>query len=55
MTSYVAIISDTEAEIRWRDWLARGVASDRRRATRMRRFILLIATAVAVWFSVQLT
>jgi hypothetical protein len=55
MTSHVAIISDADADIRWRDWLARGAASDRQTATRMRRFILLIATAVAVWFSVQLT
>ena len=54
MTSHIAIISDPEAEIRWRDWQARGAASDRRTATRMRRSMLLIVTALAVWFFVQL-
>jgi hypothetical protein len=55
MTSHVAIISDTEAETRWRDWQARGAASDRRTATRMRRLMLLIVTALVLWFFVQLT
>jgi hypothetical protein len=54
MTSHVAIISDTEAEIRWRDWQARGAASDRRTAARMRRLTLLIVAALAVWLVVQL-
>jgi hypothetical protein len=54
MTSHVATIADPEAETRWQDWQARGAASDRRTATRMRRLLLLIATAVAVWFVVQL-
>jgi hypothetical protein len=54
MTSHVAIISDTEAEIRWRDWQARGAANDRRSATRMRTLLLLIVAALAVWFLVQL-
>jgi len=53
MTSHVAIFSDTDAEIRWRDWQARGVANDRRSATRMRTLLLLIVAALAVWFLVQ--
>jgi hypothetical protein len=55
MTSHVAIISDTDAETRWRDWQARGAARDRRTTTRMRRLMLLIVTALVLWFFVQLT
>ena len=54
MTTHVAIISDCEADIRWRDWQARGAASDRRSAARMRTLLLLIVAALAVWFLVQL-
>jgi hypothetical protein len=54
MTSHIAIISDTQADSRWRDWEARGAASDRRTATRMRRLMLLIVVALAVWLVVQL-
>ena len=54
MTSHVAIISDPEAEMRWRDWQARGAANDRRTATRMRTLLLLIVAALAVWFLFQL-
>ena len=54
MTTHVAIISDSEADIRWRDWQARGAASDRRSATRMRTLLLLIVASLAVWFLVQL-
>jgi hypothetical protein len=55
MTSHVAIVSDTEADIRWRDWEARGAASERRTAARMRRVMLLLVAALIVWFVVQLT
>ena len=34
MTNHTAVIPDVEADIRWRDWQARGAASDRRTATR---------------------
>jgi hypothetical protein len=55
MTNHVAIISSiTEADIRWRDWQARGAAGDRRTATRMRKLMLLIVTALVVWFAVEL-
>jgi hypothetical protein len=53
MMSQVAIISDTEADVRWRDWQARGAASDRRTAARMRRLMLLIVAALAAWLVVQ--
>jgi hypothetical protein len=55
MTAHSAVITGVEADIRWRDWQARGAASDRRTAARMRKVMLLIAVALIVWFVVQLT
>ena len=55
MTIQSAVISDVEADIRWRDWQARGAASDRRTAARMRKVMLLIVAALIAWFFVQLT
>jgi hypothetical protein len=49
------VITDVEADIRWREWQARGAASDRRTAARMRTVMLLIVVALVVWFVVQLT
>jgi hypothetical protein len=54
MTTHTAVIPDVEADIRWRDWQARGAASDRRTAATMRK-VLLIVAALSVWFVVQLT
>jgi len=56
MTTHTAVISDMETDVRWRDWQARGAASDRRTAARMRLVMLFIVAAfVVVWFVVQLT
>jgi hypothetical protein len=55
MTTHSAVITDVEADIRWRGWQARGAASDRRTAARMRTVMLLIVVALVVWFVVQLT
>jgi hypothetical protein len=55
MTVQSAVISDMEADIRWRDWQARGAASDRQTAARMRNAMLLIIAALIAWFFVQLT
>ena len=55
MTIHTAVIPDVESDIRWRDWQARGAASDRRTATRMRTLMVLIVAALIVWFVVQLT
>jgi hypothetical protein len=55
MTNVVAAAAESEADIRWRDWQARGAESDRRTATRMRTLMLLIVAVFAVWFAVQLT
>jgi hypothetical protein len=54
MTTLVATVPDSEADIRWRNWLLRGAESDRRTAARMRKLMLVIGIALAVWFSVQL-
>ena len=54
MTNQTAVIPDAAAETRWHDWQARGAAGDRRRATRMRKLMLLIVAALAIWFFVQL-
>lgn len=55
MTIHTAAIPDVEADNRWREWQARGAASDRRTAARMRKVMLLIVAAVIVWLVVQLT
>jgi len=55
MTIQTAVIPDVEADIRWRDWQARGDARDRRTAARMRTVMLLIVGALIAWFFVQLT
>ena len=55
MTTQTAVIPDVEADIRWRNWLARGAASDRQTAARMRKVVLLVVAALIVGFVVQLT
>jgi hypothetical protein len=55
MTNHSAVVIDVEADIRWRDWQARGAASDGRTAARMRKVMLLIVAASIVWFVVRLT
>jgi hypothetical protein len=55
MTTQTAVIPEVEADIRWRDWLARGAASDRRTTARMRTVMLLTVAALIAWFFVQLT
>jgi hypothetical protein len=45
---------DAEADIRWRDWQARGAAGDRRREVRMGGLTLLIALGLGIWLFVQL-
>jgi hypothetical protein len=53
MTSHAVALTEVEADIRWRDWQARGAASDRRTAARMRTMMLLIVAALIVWFVVN--
>jgi hypothetical protein len=54
MTIHTAVVTDVEAETRWRDWQARGAANDRRWAARMRMLLLVIGVLLAVWAFVQL-
>ena len=55
MIDQAAMVTDPDADIRWRNWQARGAEDDRRTAKRMRGVMMLIAAAVVVWFVVQLT
>jgi hypothetical protein len=54
MTLHTAVVTDVDAETRWRDWQARGAASDRRTAARMRILLIVISVLLAVWAFVQL-
>jgi len=47
-------VVDRDAEIRWRNWQARGAKDDRRMARRTRTVMLVVAAAWAVWFFVEL-
>ena len=54
MTEQAAIVANTEADIRWRNWQARGAEDDRRTTKRMRGLMLLMAAGLLVWLVVQL-
>ena len=54
MTGQAATVADTEADIRSRNWQARGAEGDRRTATRMRGLMLVIVAGLLMWFVVQL-
>ena len=45
-------VPDAEADVRWRDWVARGAASDRRMAKRMIGLMLLFAIGLGIWVTV---
>jgi hypothetical protein len=56
MTTQVATVPDSDADVRWREWQARGAENDRRTAARMRTLLmLLIVGAAAIWLVVLLT
>ena len=57
MTTLVAALpsDDPGANIRWREWQARGVDADRRRPATLARVGLLIALAVTIWFMAPLS
>ncbi len=46
---------DLKADARWIEWQARGVANDRRSATRMRIVMLFVVAGLIAWGVVQLT
>ena len=47
MTGHVATVVDVD--LQWQQWQARGAASDRVTARRMRTVMLLIAAVLIVW------
>ncbi len=53
MTTQVAIVPDTDAETRWRNWQARHAKADRRTARRTRVFMVVVAVAVLTWLATQ--
>ena len=55
MTTLTTAVTDVEADKRWREWQARGAASDRRTTATMRKVMLLVAAALIVWLIARLT
>lgn len=50
LTGDVAVVAiDADAEARWRAWQARGAASDRRTALRMKVLLLVVVAALVLW------
>ena len=47
-------LPDTARDTRWRDWIARGAASDRRTSHRMTGLILLITIGLCGWLATVL-
>ena len=54
MTRSVATVLDADAEVRWREWQARGAESDGRTARRMWTVMLLLAAGLVLWLTVLL-
>ena len=54
MTNPVATVAESDAQVRWQNWLARGAGGDRRRARRIRQWTLFAMAALLVWFFVRL-
>lgn len=55
MTTHTTLGADVAADARWRDWLARGAAQERRTAMQMRGVMVLVIAALIVIAIVQLT
>ena len=50
MSARTAVVAaESESELRWRAWEARGLENDRRTAWRMRVLLLVAGAAVAIW------
>ena len=45
---------DTDFQIRWRNWQAKGVENDRRRTAIMRRVTAVVVMALFIWLAVLL-
>jgi hypothetical protein len=55
MTNLAVTLTPSDADIRRRNWLARGAEGDRRTAARMRKVMLLLVAGLVIAFLVQLT
>ena len=51
MTTRLATVPEFDADVRWREWKARGAESDRRTAKRMGRLMLVLAAGLVAWFT----
>jgi hypothetical protein len=49
MTELAATAADAEAQLRWRNWEARGAEGDRRRGKTILALMILVAAAFLVW------
>jgi hypothetical protein len=54
MTNHISLTADAEANVRWREWQARGAEADRRTATTMGALTVLVFVGLAFWIFVQL-
>jgi hypothetical protein len=54
MTTLQALPRDAEAEVRWREWQARGEKADERRAAIMAALMGIVSIGLAVGLLVQL-
>lgn len=55
MTTHTTMGADLAADARWRDWLARGAAQERRTAIQMRGVMLLVIAILIALAIAQLT
>jgi hypothetical protein len=53
MTALVASAVDRDADVRWREWRARGDEADRRRAATMVRLITFLSMGFGICLLVQ--
>jgi hypothetical protein len=54
MSALVASALDREADVRWREWQARGAERDRRSAATMGGLTVLVSIGMAFWLFIQL-
>jgi len=53
MTMLVAAGSDTQADVRWREWMARGDEADRQRSAVMGRLMTVVSIGLAIAVLIQ--
>jgi len=53
MTTLVASALESDADVRWREWQARGDDADRRRAATMVRLITFLSIGLGIGLLVQ--